>query len=253
MVESRIILSDLHVPFHDKRLLECWMARLASLPWTGVDIIGDFIDCYSLSRFDSNPRRKNTFQQEVDQGNEILKEIREIVPDADIRYSEGNHEDRLRKLLWSKAPALAHLRNLDIPNVLGLADLGIKWHRTEDPYKIGDLWFTHGDLLRKHAGASARAKSDAMGGSVIIGHTHRMGWCPFTRHTGIHESYEVGCMVDATQLDYCRHVFNWQLGWAEVHIGKGFHWVDFYRVVDQGRERMVVGPEGVIDQWRTRR
>ena len=92
-----------------------------------------------------------------------------------------------------------------------------------------------------------------MGGSLIIGHTHRLGQCPYTMHTGVHEAYEVGCMVDRSQLDYHRHVFNWQLGWAEVHFEDSFHWVDFYRVVDRGRERVVVGPDGVIGRWRTRR
>jgi len=257
MIQSRIVLPDLHVPFHDKKLLECWMTRLTNGNgvgrFHGVDIIGDFIDCYSLSRFDSNPARKNTFQQEVDEGNEILNKIRQIAPNADIRYSEGNHEDRLRKLLWGKAPALAHLRNFGIPHVMGLENLEVQYYRTEEPYKIGDLWYGHGDLLRKHAGMSARAKGDAMGGSVIIGHTHRLGYCPFTMHTGTWDAYEVGYMADPTQLDYHRHVFNWQLGWAEVNFRGGYHWVNFYRVVDRGRERVVVGPDGVVGKWRTRR
>lgn len=254
-MKSRIVLSDLHIPFQDKKLFECWMHRLETGTWDGVDIIGDMIDCYSLSRFDCNPLRKNTFQAEVDECNSILRDIRKLVPAADIRFSEGNHEDRLRKMLWSKATPLAHLRNLTIPSLLGLEELGIQWHRTEDPYKIEDLWYSHGDVLRKHAGASARAKGDAMGGSLIIGHTHRIGWCPYTRHVGTTEAYEVGCMVDSKQLDYHRHVFNWQLGWAEVHFEPGdkLHWVDFYRVVDRGRERMVVGPDGIIGRWRTRR
>ncbi len=258
MIQSRIVLSDLHVPFHDKRLLECWMVRLKAGnsygKFSGVDIIGDMLDCYSLSRFDSNPLRRNNFQEELDEVGDIIKEIREIVGwQCDIRFSEGNHEDRLRKMLWSKTAALAHLRNLTISKLLGLENLHVKWHRTEDPYKIGDLWYSHGDILRKHAGASARAKGDAMGGSLIIGHTHRIGWCPFTTHCGTNEAYEVGHMCDPKQLDYARHVFNWQQGWAEVNFRSGLHWVDFYRVVDNGRERAVVGPDGILDKWRTRR
>lgn len=255
MTQSRIVLPDLHVPFHDKKLLWAWLDRLADadIEWDGVDIIGDFLDCYSLSRFDTNPQRKATFQQELDEGHRILAEIRNLAPNADIRYSEGNHEDRLRKLLWGKSAPLAHLRNLTIPNVLRLEELGIQWHATEDPYKIGDLWYTHGDLLRKHAGASARAKSDAMGGSVIIGHTHRLGSCPFTTHCGVLDAYEVGHMSDPSQLDYCRTIYNWQSGWAEVYFEDTFHWVDFYRAIDRGRERAIVGPAGVLTRYRTRR
>ncbi len=263
-MHSRIVLPDLHLPFHDKKLLECWLQRLSGgpekkvkgalvrvRPWDGVDIIGDFVDCYTLSRFDSNPQRKDNFQQEIDEGHKLLEYIRQSVPEADIRYSEGNHEDRLRKLLWGKAPALAHLRNLTIPDIMGLSTVGVKWHSTQDPYRIGDLWYSHGDLLRKHAGQSARAKSEAFNGPVMIGHCHRMGWSPFTTHVGIHDAYECGHMTDPAQLDYVRGTFNWQAGWAEVTFYEGCHHVDFYRVVDRGRERMVVGQDGIIGRWRT--
>ncbi len=254
MQQRRIVLSDLHCPFHDKRLLDCWFRRLNSGIWHGVDIIGDFLDCYTLSRFDTNPQRKVDFQSEVDQGHKILSDIRILAPNADIRYSEGNHEDRLRKMLWGNCKALAGLRNLTIPDILGLDDLGIKWHSVENPYKIGDLWYTHGDLLRSNAGVSARAKSDAMNGSVMIGHTHRQGQCPKTSPNGTLDAYECGHMADQAQLDYARSIYNWQPGWAEVtFLDNNTHHVDFYRVVDRGRERMVIGPEGIIGQWRTRR
>jgi len=252
--QSRIVLPDLHIPFHDKKLLECWLDRIASEEFDGVDIIGDFLDCYTLSRFDKNPSRRDTLQSEVDQGANILAEIRRLcVGSADIRYSEGNHEDRLRKILWGKCTALSGLRNLTIPQLLGLEDLGIKWHSVENPYKIGNLWYSHGDLLRCHAGLSARAKSEAMGVPVLIGHTHRMGWSPKTLSTGVLDAYECGYMADKSQLDYSRNIYNWQLGWAEVHFEAGYHQVNFFRVVDCGRERFVVGPNGVVGQWRTRR
>lgn len=252
-IQRRIVLPDLHLPFQDVRLLRCWMNRLAMEPWDGVDIVGDFLDCYTLSRFETNPRRKDNFQMEVDEGFALLAGIRSVLPKADIRYSEGNHEDRLRKVLWQKAPALAHLRDLTIPEVLRLEELGISWYSTQDPYKIEDLWYTHGDLLRHHAGMSARAKSEAIHGSVLVGHTHRQGWSPKTTWTGTLDAYEVGHMADPKQLDYVRTTFNWQAGWAEVTFEKGTHQVDFYRVVDRGRERVVVGPDGIIGQWRTRR
>jgi hypothetical protein len=252
--QARIVLSDLHVPFHDERLLDVWVERLDKMHWDGIDIIGDFLDCYSLSRFDTNPDRKADFQTELDRGKTILETIRLVTgPATDIRYSEGNHEDRLRKHLWGKDRRLADLRNLTIPHLLGLDELGVKWYPTEKPYQIGDLWYSHGDILRSGAGATGRAKSTAMGGPVLIGHTHRLGFSPRTMHTGTHESYEVGYMADSSKLDYHRYVYDWQLGWAEVFFNHGTHWVNFFRVVDRGRERMVIGPEGKIAQWRTRR
>jgi predicted phosphodiesterase len=247
---KRLVLSDLHLPFNDQAVTNAWFRMLAYGDYDGIDVIGDMIDCYTLSRFDTNPVRRNNFQKELDEGHAILERMREVAPDADIRYSEGNHEDRLRKILWGRSKALAHLRGLTIPQLMGLEELDVKWHSTEDPYKIRDLWFCHGDILRKNAGSSARAKSDMIRGSVLIGHTHRMGWCPQTNWTSIEDAYEVGFMADWKQLDYVRNQFNWQQGWAEVIFEDGYHRVRFYRVLKKGRERAVVGPDGIVDRWR---
>jgi hypothetical protein len=250
--QRRITLPDLHIPFHDKRAFTTWKARLWQVPFDGVDIIGDLLDCYTLSRFDTNPARKADIQQELDIARGYLAEIRGELPKADIRYSEGNHEDRLRKRLWGKDRDLAPIRGLSIPELLKLDDLNIKWHSTQDPYKIRNLWYTHGDILRKHAGMSARAKSDIIHGSVMIGHTHRQGWSPYSTWDGIDDGYECGYLADPSQLDYVRSPsFNWQPGWTEVEFDcQGFHHVHFYRILQKGRSKYVVGPDGVIDQWR---
>lgn len=252
--QRRITLPDLHIPFYDRRVFRSWMDQVRFNHYDGVDIIGDLLDCYTLSRFDTNPARKSDIQLELDMARRILEDIRILLPDADIRYSEGNHEDRLRKRLWGKDRDLAPIRGLSIPELLKLDDLGIKWHSTQNPYRIGDLWFTHGDILRKHAGVSARAKSDVINGSVLMGHTHRQGWSPYTTWEGINDGYECGYLADPSQLDYVRSPsFNWQQGWTEVDFDSGgLHRVSFFRVLQKGKSKYVVGPEGVIDRWRIR-
>ncbi|KKL77541.1 hypothetical protein LCGC14_2033900, partial [marine sediment metagenome] len=131
----------------------------------------------------------------------------------------------------------------------GLKKLGIKWHSTQNPYQIRDLWFTHGDLLRKHAGMSARAKSDDSHCSVIVGHSHRMGWSPRTTWTGVEDAYEVGHLSDYTQLDYIHTVPNWQQGWAVVEFPpEGGHYVNFVKVVEVKRKRLVMYKGEVIDK-----
>jgi hypothetical protein len=219
-----------------------WLDHVRQLQPSGVDIVGDLIDCYTLSHFDRNPARKGTFQEEVDMTHEFLGLLRSWTGnDCDIRYSEGNHENRLHKVLWRKCPEFADIRNLTMPKLLDLKKLGVKWHSIQNPYCIRDLWYTHGDLLRVQAGSSARAKSDAIHGSVIVGHTHRMGWSPRTTWKGIEDAYEVGHFTDYTQLDYVRSIPNWQQGWAVVEFPpEGGHSVDFARVQDVGKKRIVV-------------
>ena len=247
---TRIVLPDTHFPFQDKRLLASWMSHLECLEVNGVDILGDLLDCYTLSRFDRNPARKASFQDEIDEAKDFLSGIRFLGgKDCDIRYSEGNHESRLRKILWGKIPELAGLRNLTIPKLLGLKKLEIKWHGTQNPYHIRDLWFTHGDLLRKHAGMSARAKSDDSHCSLMVGHTHRMGWSPRTTWTGIEDAYEAGYLADYKQLDYIHTVPNWQPGWAVVEFPpEGGHYVNFVKVVEVKGKRLVMYKGEVIDK-----
>lgn len=245
---TRIVLPDVHFPFQDRKLIAVWLNHVKRLKPDGIDIIGDLLDCYSLSRFDKNPARKSSFQGELDEARSFLYKVRSIAGrGCDIRYSEGNHEDRLRKMLWGKVPELAKLRNLTVPDLLGLKKLGIHWHSAQNPYRIRDVWYTHGDLLRKHAGMSARAKADAIHGSVVIGHCHRMGWSPCTVWNGREDAYEVGHLSDYSQLDYVRTTPNWQQGWAVVEfLEGGGHYVSFATIQTSGRIRRVIYKGAVI-------
>lgn len=239
--KTRLILPDVHMPFQDGQLLKLWLLHLKALKPDGVDILGDLMDCYTLSRFDRNPARKASFQNEIDEAKEFLTVAREVAgKDCDIRYSEGNHESRLRKALWGKIPELAEVRNLTIPQLLGLKKLGIKWQSVQNPYQVGGLWFSHGDILRQQAGMSARAKSDQIHASIMVGHSHRMGWSPRTTWCGIEHAYDAGHLSDYTQLDYVPTLPNWQQGWAVVEYPpEGGHFVSFVQVTTVGKKRLV--------------
>lgn len=225
----RLVLPDVHFPFHDKRALDKWLGHASDLKPDAVDIIGDLIDCYPLSRFDKNPERRQVLQDELDMATEFLTELRKTVPRKTvIRYSEGNHEQRLRRLLWGPCKQFVGLRGLTIPTLLDLDKLRIGWHPIGRPYRVPTggmpLWFTHGEIIRKHAGATARATSDRMDESVIIGHTHRQGWVPTTGWAGCRHAVECGHLTDYKQLEYVSGTPNWQKGWATVSVGKG--WID---------------------------
>lgn len=249
----RLVLPDVHFPFQDAPLLDAWLEHMVALKPDGIDIIGDIIDCYPCSRFDKNPERKENLQDELDQAIQFLHRLVILAPrKCDIRFSEGNHEGRLRRLLWSTAPALAHLRNLNIPSLLHLKDLGIKYYPPEVPYQIKDVWYLHGDLARKSnwamtaGGMGAKAVVGRVGGNVIMGHTHQMGHICFRSWEGLREGYEVGCLC-RMNLDYIVGVPQWQQGWAVVHFPKGGgHQVELIRVLDQGTKRIIIAGGKVI-------
>jgi hypothetical protein len=251
--QTRLVLSDLHMPFQSDELLTVWLHHLGILKPDGIDIIGDMLDCYTLSRFNKNPARKGDIQQEVDLARSFLEEMVRVAPSkCDIRYSEGNHENRLKQMLWGKVKELAPLRNLDIPQLLDLKSLGIRYYRPESPYRIRDLWYLHGDLARKSnwsmtaGGMGAKAVCARIRGNAIIGHTHQMGHVSFRGWDGLTEGYEVGCMC-RFDLEYIVGMPQWQQGWAVVHFPKaGGHQVELIRVLDKGRKRIVVAGGDVL-------
>ena len=244
MPQTRLVLSDVHIPFHDPGLVRAWLDFARKLKPAGVDIIGDVMDCYMLSRFDKNPARKSSFQSELDTARDLLAEIRRAVgPNCDIRYSEGNHENRLKRMLWGRVKEFADLRNLSIPQLLDTKGLGIKYYIPESPYRIGNLWFLHGDVTRKQnfsksaGGRAADGVARAIGGSVLMGHTHQMGHAMFRSWERELEGYEVGCLCQMN-MEYCIGVPPWQQGWAVVHILKGGAFsVEFVRCVEGARRR----------------
>ena len=250
--QTRLILPDLHIPFHDKACVRKWLWHAEQLKPDAVDVIGDLIDAYPLSSFDQNPERRASLQSELDAAADFLVELRSRIPaTSPIHYSEGNHEQRLRRLLWSKCSAFAGLRGLTIPELLSEAganfkDLQITWHPWGKPYRVGPLYIIHGKKLRKHSGGSARTTSDSAEGSVLLGHCHRMGWSPTTSWSGVRDAWEVGHLADESKLDWVDSPQQWQKGWAVLHVNKSWADVSFVRVLPSPRGRRFIYQGGEL-------
>lgn len=91
--EKVVFVGDLHIPFHDRRLLELLFAFLDWFRPHRIFILGDLIDCYTLSDFLKDLRRITTLQEELDEANRVLSELYRLCPE--IEFFEGNHEYRL--------------------------------------------------------------------------------------------------------------------------------------------------------------
>ena len=87
---------------------------------------GDIVDFYELSSFDKNPQRLFNLQDEIDQCRNFLRKLRFVCKSSKIVYILGNHEDRLRKVLWKDAKSLSSLRSLKFEELLGLEKLKIQ-------------------------------------------------------------------------------------------------------------------------------
>lgn len=224
-----VVLSDVHVPFQDRSVCSMALGFIREHRPAMLHLLGDIADCYSVSRFVKDPQRKEDLQEDLDTTAEFLREVRDAAPQARILFSEGNHEFRLRKYLASEARALAMLRALDLGRLLDMDGLKIEFRRHDQPYRIGSLLFTHGQLVRKWSGATGRAHFEKYGSCVIHGHTHRLG---AFYHRDINDTYaawENGCLCSLNP-DYVTAP-DWQHGWSVVWSQRDYFHVEQVAVV----------------------
>lgn len=211
-------ITDVHFPFHDEAKL-----REAQANVKGCDHIilgGDIMDCYTISRFDKDPRRKASLAIERAMTKAWLLELRNENPDARIDYIEGNHEKRLLLYVLRRAPELLELDLVTIPKLLNLDELDIHYH-PQSGFRAYDLRFKHGDKVRAKAGYSAHAEMADHNCSGISGHTHR--FAPAYRRTRegvLQQWWEGGGLFDIEQADYVESP-DWVNGHLILHASPG--------------------------------
>lgn len=226
------ILQDTHHPYHDQRVLREVELFLGELQPDMIIYPGDMSDFYELSKFDKNPARKDKLQQELDLTANLFERHRALVPNARMIFELGNHEDRLRRFLWSKSEALASLRELTVDKLYKLGGSGVECVDYEEGVLInGNFMVTHGDLIRAHSAYTAKGMSDKHGGSGMHGHSHRMGSYYKRNRFGIYGWWENGCLCDLNP-DYTTNP-NWQQGFSLVHFKKGRFWVEQCQIIDK--------------------
>jgi predicted MPP superfamily phosphohydrolase len=226
--ERVVFLSDIHVPYHDPVAITLVYKFLSWFKPTGIYVIGDLLDFYSLSRFDKDPTRLLTLQQELDEGVEFLAKLRSICPEAYIYFREGNHEYRLTRYLCAH-PELYTLRALQLPAMLKFKDLEIEYCDYNGALDHYGFLVEHGDIVRRHSGYTAKGMLDKRGISGITGHTHRMGSHFQTNTAGTTCWYENGCLCK-TDPEYILGQPNWQQGFSVLYSWDNQFAIDQLRI-----------------------
>jgi predicted phosphodiesterase len=197
------LYGDSHFPFADRRAIRVVQSVFVDY---GPDVLvhmGDLLDCYTLSRYDKNPDRKETLQDEIDQARLHLAEMRDLFPNARFVYLEGNHEDRLRRILWNlegPAAVLAQLtafkKAITWPALLGLEKLHIEFVPYAEQARhsfLPKFIIKHGTVVRSRSAYTANGEHAKYGKSGASGHTHRLGAFYHRDHNGNHVWLETGC------------------------------------------------------------
>jgi len=218
-----IILNDIHFPYHDEEILETIMYYIYESQVDMVILNGDTLDCQALSTFQDADRAP--FSEEIDLARSFIKQLTKIAKhnnsECEFVWIDGNHEARLEKYLVRQAPELLGLsvegnKVLSIRNLMGLDELGWQYLSYSDFLALpGDLYVQHGHKVSKHSSSSVGNSMRDQGGSVIIGHVHRLGAFYVTNRLGTFRGFENGCLCK--QPKYLpKDSANWQRGFCKV-------------------------------------
>jgi predicted phosphodiesterase len=212
-LEKILLVPDVHVPYEDRKAMALMLKAGKAFKPDHVIVLGDFIDCYSVSSHSKLPERSLKLKEEVKAAKDALDAVASLGAKNNV-FVEGNHEDRLKRYLQDKAPELFDY--ISIPKILELKDKGFKYVPYKQSYRLGKLNITH-DC--GNAGRYAHYKSlDTFQHNIVIGHTHRLGYAVEGNAQGErHVAAMFGWLGDVEQVDYMHRVKaikDWTLGFG---------------------------------------
>ena len=217
---TALVYGDTHFPYHDPLALGVLESLAVDVQPDVLLNVGDLVDCWQISRWDKNPARLDTLQDNIDAARTHLARMAHLLPNARRVLLEGNHEDRLGKAIWKMEGAARELARLRVfqssmtwPNLLQTDSIGWDFISTREQPRtavLPKIITKHGTVVRKRSGLSAYGEWEKYGRSGVSGHTHRLGDFLHRDHNGTARWVETGCtcLLDAPYGSD----FDWQQG-----------------------------------------
>jgi predicted phosphodiesterase len=230
-----LILSDIHLPFHDEDALAAALEYGVSHEVDTIILNGDILDCYDVSRFSKEIRRPK-ISEELEMGRNFFKYLRELFPTQAIFYKIGNHEERMRAYVLRNARELADLNDISLESLLRLEEYRIIPVNRE-MINLGKLTVLHGHELGESVfspvnparGMFLKAKA-----STIVGHYHQVSHHSESNLRGEQVGvWSMGCLCNLSP-DYRPYAFTkWANGFAYVTVNEdhSFH-VENFKIIN---------------------
>lgn len=214
-----LFFTDIHFPFQDAASVERLLDQVASEQFETIICGGDGVDAYSVSKYDPDPARLLSLQDELDQLGDFLGRINELQPNARKLYLVGNHEERIPHYVRRKGPALESLRCLKLDELLQTRENGFELHGREGVL-IDDTRYKHGDRVAKGAGNSVIKEMEHHWRNVFMGHCHRRAVRRIRKDDREFVGGEAGGLMDLSP-EYVSFP-DWQPGWlVNTHHADG--------------------------------
>lgn len=237
--ELILSISDTHSTFLDPFTWHCFLRAAKELEPDIIYLNGDILEGGEISRHPKIPGWSVPLQLEFDFARDMMRQLRETAPDAEIVWGGGNHGiDRMAMYLTQVAPALAGLRDLRFDRLAGVEEFGIKLAQggtiaspagTEDdlPGTLfhGSYLIHHGTLLGATPAQAELRKARRSGQS---GHVHRPMLafaCDEASGATSWMSTPMGCTPQAGRAYIKGRHTGWQRGFglAFLHTGGRVH------------------------------
>jgi len=209
-----IIVPDVHLTTESSNEYKLVKKFISRQKPDEVVLLGDFMDCASLSHWDDNKARViegKRFKEEVRLANKELDFLQRY--SGKVTYLEGNHENWVEQYI-DKHPEMEGI--IELPLSLHLADRGIEWCPYNELYKVGKLYFTHGCYITKY---HANKHMQVFGCNIVYGHTHNTQTAMHNmKMQHIYQAYGLGCLCDHKPKYMKNRPANWINQFAVVYI-----------------------------------
>lgn len=220
-IERVVFVPDMHIPYYDRQAFRTVLNFISDIKPEIVVILGDLLDFGPVSKFDQDPREAVNIQEQLDEANLVLDQLRSRAGrKALIYYLEGNHETRLTKHLIKKDKELIFLKKdgidvLSIPYLLDLKKRKVEWYPAKKSLILYNWNIEHGDISSQYSCYTAKRMVDRRRKSTIIGHVHRVGLYAYTGYDTTTIGVEAGSLIDrdSPASGYVKNP-NWQTGFT---------------------------------------
>lgn len=214
----RLFIPDLHSPHHDSVAYNLMLDYAQDFKPDEIVILGDWFDCYSVSRFDKSPERMVlALEDELAVGIDLIQALMTRLKPKHLYFVEGNHENRITRYVKAHAPLIHKI----IPPLHELFELPRK--SSFIPYgeflELGNLSICHGIKVGRQ---STTQMLDMLSKDVLYGHTHRLQQSTKRLYGGKTVSaYSCGWLGRYDEVDYAAHP-DWAHGFG-VGVWKGLN------------------------------
>ena len=228
-----LVLSDVHLPYHDPTTIKIAVAEARKRNVAGVLLNGDLLDSHEVSDHEKD-RDALDYRDELLMGQQFLAWLRGQLPRARIVYKEGNHEQRVSRYVIQRAPALDGIEGVNLPGFLSLAKHGVEWVDDKRVVQLGRLPVLHGHEYRGGGGVNPsrwlflRSISTAM-----CGHFHRTSehHQRGLNHT-VHGVWSLGCACYLHPRYAPLNEWNHGFAFVTIHDSQGMFHVENRRVLN---------------------